>query len=152
MVSRALLVIVTVVAVAAVASATTALVWFFPQQQGTYSGPGTPQTITGSCNLPGRDHWCSQGFQVNSTNFSVAECFSDSSESSLAVTAFFMNASSYHEFNVNSTLTKLSNASAPGCIGPIPYDVGPGPFYWVWIDTLASPVEVQYSVSVTVPA
>lgn len=148
--SRVLLVVVAVLAVAGVATAATALVWFFPQQQGTYSGSGTPQTVTGSCTLAGRDHWCSQGFQVNATLFNVTMCFTDNSAFQLAVSAYFMNESSYEQFNVNSTLTKLGNTSVPSCVGPIPYALGPGPFYWVWIDTVASPVEVQYSVSVTV--
>jgi hypothetical protein len=149
--SRVLLAVVAVLIVAGVAIAAGTYVWFFPQQQGTYSGRGTPQTIAASCELQGLNHWCSQGFQVNATNFTVTMCFSDNSPSQLAVTAYFMNASSYDGFHVNSTLTKLGNMSTPGCRGPLPYDVGPGPFYWVWIDTTTSPVEVQYSVSVVVP-
>lgn len=148
---RVLLVVVAVLAVAGVAMAAGALVWFFPQQQGTYSGPGTPQTVASSCDLPGQNHWCSQGFQVNATDFDVTMCFSDNSASLLAISAYFMNGSSYHEFNVNSTLTRIGNMSSPGCLGPIPYDVGPGPFYWVWIDTVNFAVQVQYSVSVIVP-
>jgi len=127
-----------------------AVVWFFPQQEGTYSGLGTPQTVSASCKLQGDNHWCSQGFQVNATDFNVTMCFSDDATSQLAVSAYFMNVSSYHEFNVNSTLTKLGSVTAPGCYGPTSYNLGPGPFYWVWVDTTQSPVQIQYSVSVLV--
>lgn len=146
------LVVVAVLVAAGVAAAVGAVVWFLPQQQGVYSGPGIPQTVTGSCYLAGDAHWCSQGFVVNTTDFSVTMCYSVSVSAPLTVWAYLMNWSSYHEFQVNSTLTKLGNTTVPGCLGPVPIDTGPGSFYWVWIDTTNSAVTVQYSVSVLVAA
>lgn len=150
--ARTLLAVVAVLVVAGVAVAAAAVVWFLPQQQGTYTGPGIPQAVTGSCDLAGDARWCSQGFQVNATNFTTTMCYSVGTTAPLTVWAYLMNSTSYHEFQVNSTLTRLGNTTAPGCVGPVPIDTGPGAFYWVWVDTTASAVEVDYSVSVLVPA
>jgi hypothetical protein len=146
--SRTLIAVVAALAVTGAAVAAGTLIWFLPQEHGTYTGPGTPQTINGTCELTGYDAWCSQGFQVNSTAFNTTMCFTTDSTSAVAVEAYFMNSSSYHQFNVNSTLTKIGQSPEVGCTGPTTYSLGPGPFYWVWLDTTSRPIQVQYSVSV----
>jgi hypothetical protein len=134
------------------AAATTAMVWFVPQQTGTYSGPGAPPTTAGDCVLPGQDHWCSQGFGVNSTDFNVTMCFTTNNTTQAGVVAYLMSDSSYHNFTGNSTLTHIVEIPSPHCFGPAAYDDGPGMFYWVWVDTTDRPVTVQYSISVEVPS
>jgi hypothetical protein len=146
--SRVLIVTVAVIAVAGVAAAATAVVWFVPQQEGTYSGPGAPQTTAGNCTLPGQDHWCSQGFGVSSVSFNVTMCFMTNTTTQAGVVAYLMNDSSYHNFTVNSTLTHLDEVPSPRCFGPTAYDDGPGTFYWVWVDTTDRPIVVQYSIYV----
>ena len=148
--ARVLLAVVAVVVVAGVALAAGAIFYWLPPGHGQYSGPGFPYSMQSSCVLSGRGSWCSQGFQVNSTNFTVTECFSDDSTFPSAVWAEFMNSSQYHEFNVNSTLTRLGNQSLPGCFGPVTLLVGPGPFWWVYLDTVPNTVTVQYTISVEV--
>lgn len=149
--SRTLWVIFAVLAVAGVAVATTTAVRFLPQQNSTYSGPGAPLTTSGVCDIPGELHWCSQGFEVNSTEFNVTMCFTTNTTDQVGVVAFLMNGSSYHNFSVNSTLTHIGESPIPRCLGPTPYGDGPGTFCWVWVDTTERPVDVQYSIFVEVP-
>lgn len=145
---RVLLVLAAVLVVAGVAVAAGALVDWLPAQSGQYSGPGFPFSVQSSCDLRGSGQWCSQGFQVNATNFTVSECFSDNATFPSAVWSEFMNYSQYHEFNVNTTLTHLGNQSRAGCLGPTSYAIGPGPFWFVYLDTLPSPVQVTFTISV----
>ena len=126
-----LLAAVAVLAVAGIAAAVGAAAYFLPSQQGRCTGPGIPPTVTGNCALHGGGAWCLQGFVVNATSFPTTMCFSGNSTSRLSVWAYLMNEPQYHEFQVNSTLTKLGNVSVPGCVGPITVVSGPGPFYWV---------------------
>ncbi len=147
---RTLLIPLVVLVVAGLAAAVGAAVYFLAPQEGAYTGPGIPQTVSGSCALRGDGAWCSQGFVVNGSRFNTTMCFSDNSTPPLTVWTYLMNATQYHEFDVNSTLSHISNVSAPGCLGPVSVVTGPGPFFWVWIDTTTSPIAVQYSVSVTV--
>lgn len=146
---RALLALLVVLGVAGTVAAVGSAVYFLTPQQGVYTGPGIPQTTSGSCALRGDAAWCSQGFVANGTSFNTTMCYTESSTSSLTVWAYLMNQSQYDFFKVNSTLTKLGTVTSPGCTGPITVTQGPGPYYWVWVDTAATPVTVQYSVSVT---
>jgi hypothetical protein len=137
-----------VAGVAAVAVAASMLVWFFPQEQGTYSGTGTPQTVVGMCGLGGEAHWCARGFEVNSTNFNMSMCYTTNTIAKGTAWAYFMNTNSYDSFSVNSTLTYIAGVPTPQCVGPTTYGLGPGAFYWVWVDSARPPVQVQYSISV----
>lgn len=145
------LAVIVVLVVAGVAVAAGAVMYWLPPQSGQYSGPGIPYSVSSSCVLAGDGSWCSQGFQVNATDFNVTECYSDNSTFPTAVWGEFMNQSEYHAFTINDTLTHLGNQSAPGCFGPREFTAGPGPFWFVFIDTVANPVRVQFTISVEVP-
>lgn len=145
--ARWLIALVAVLAVAGVVAAVGAAVYWFPQGHGEYSGPGLPYSVAASCELPGHGSWCSQGFEVNTTDFNVTECYSVNSSFAASVWAEFMNQSQYDKFNVNSTLTHMGNQSAPGCWARS-FSVGPGPFWFVYLDTTQSPVTVQYTITV----
>lgn len=138
--------------IAGVAVAAVAVVVWLPARSGVYTGPGIPYTTEGSFTLAGDGSWHAQPFQVNSSQFNVTECFTESATPATAVWGLFMNESEFDEFNVNSTLTHLGNQSLPGCFGPVHVVNGPGPFYFVWVDTANSAVIVQYSITVGVDA
>jgi hypothetical protein len=140
--------IVLVVAGIALAAGT-AVYWLTPQQ-GQYSGPGIPYTSQTSFTLSGDGAWHAQGFTVSGAQYNMTECFNESSNPPVLVWTYFMNQTQYDEFNVNSTLTYLGNQSVPGCFGPYHYDNGPGPLYWVYVDTSPQQVQVQSSITVGV--
>jgi hypothetical protein len=147
---RAWWAVVIVLAVAGGAIATGVAVYWLPPGQGQYTGPGIPYTDVSSFTLSGDGAWHSQGFQVNGAQYNMTECFTENGTYTSVVWAYFMNQTEYYQFNVNNTLSHLGNQSAPGCFGPFHYDNGPGPFYWVYVDTSPLPVEVKSSITVAV--
>lgn len=149
--ARVLLALIAVLVVAGVAVAASAVFYWLPPGHGQYTGPGIPYSAQSSCTLRGEGSWCSYGFQVNSTDFNVTECFSTNSTFPTAVWVEFMNLTQYDEFNVNSTLSHIGNQTVPGCWGPKSLDVGPGPFWFAYLDTLPTPVKVQFTISVEIP-
>jgi hypothetical protein len=126
-----------------------ALLYWLPQGHGQYSGSQLPYTTSSGCSLSGRGSWCSQGFHVNASAFQATDCFATPSTVPTAVAVSFMNSSEYHAFSVNETLSSIGNQTIPGCWSHASNE-GPGPFWFVYMDTIDSAVDVNYTVSVTV--